>query len=298
MRQAVRTCGASASRAASPWVARLALGRRPRARDLPGRRVPLVVRAPLGQQPGGAFRVVPVIGPCWPWSCCPPPALPSSMGSLGGRAESPGGGFSWDRGFGAQAAPSKDDPSFDYPLPPQHAGGDRGGSTWPPPGYSSYPGPAAPAYGGLQVDVEDPSYVRGRGSVTDRPAGQGPWSGQGQQGYRFRGDEAPGDQCLAGVALCSRIPVSSADRGEQDRSGATDGWRPHRAERGQACQNRSVHPMPSVIGQTHGSASIMGIAPDVSGCTGCSGARCGAGSCLLFEQPIFGGSRAYDEVRL
>lgn len=153
------------------------------------------------------------------------PSLAQFDGQPWGGGESPGGGFSWDRGFRAQAAPSTDAPSFDYPLPPQHAGGDRGGSTWPPPGYSSYPGPAAPAYGGLQVDVEAPSYVRGRGSVTDRPAGQGPWSGQGQQGYRFRGDEAPG------TSAWQESPYAPGYRfrpltGEEDRSGATDGWRP------------------------------------------------------------------------
>lgn len=171
-----------------------------------------------------------------------PPSLAQFDGQPWGAAEAADGGLFWDRSFGTQEAPGKDDPSFDYPLPTQDAGRGRGGSTWPPPGYNSYPGPTTSGQGGFQVGVEPPSYVRDRGSATGRPDDRDLWSGQRQQGYRFRGDEAPGDSAWEESPDAPGYRFRPLTRAEQERASNTDGWRPLERDKGRPVERPTAPP--------------------------------------------------------
>jgi hypothetical protein len=144
----------------------------------------------------------------------------------GGHVAGPG--YSPPRVTGSDWSNQRPDaaqPSFDYVLPHPDAVRASGVPTSPPGGASFAPSDGIPGYWEYPGNQPVPPLAAPPGS-RGRHAAPGPWTGQGPQGYRFRGDAAVSDGLWQELPNAPGFRFRPLSPDELEHTGGTEGWRP------------------------------------------------------------------------
>jgi len=112
-------------------------------------------------------------------------------------------------------------PSFDYVLPRPETNWALDGVQAVPPGQRRYPSPGDPDYGAPPEQGATAWPKPGTG-----PSGPGVWTGQGGEGFRFRGDKESKEGAWVDSKIAPGFKFRPLAPAEMERSSAGDGWRP------------------------------------------------------------------------
>jgi len=177
----------------------------------------------------------------------PASAQPPAVGAGPDRSIHPAYGYPpmSNGAYGAHPQVRGDQPSFEYVVPSPDGSWDPGRAPAPPPGYTGYPSPDAPAYGALpDLGSLPPALPGGAGPQQGAHAGTGV-----AQGFRFRGDKAVSDARWHESPSAPGYRFRPVSPEELERSAGGDGWRPIRPDdRRAAEQGESTPPDADAFG--------------------------------------------------